>query len=143
MTPREYLVSLNTNKTQHSGRTLYEHLCNVEDILRICRMPEHVALAGLYHSIYGTNFFKIQTTDDREAIRAVIGDRAEHLAWLFCNAARPFCWFTGRFFVLQDGNSIEVDDQTIFELQMIEGANLLEQQHGADLITSFSARHKS
>ncbi len=139
MTPREYLQSIGVENTAHSGRTFFDHLCRVEDILRICMVDEEVCLAGLYHSIYGTSYFKIKTTDDRQAIKNIIGDRAEYLAWLFCNAQRPFCWFCGNNIVLTNGSHITVDDKTLHDLQMIEGANLLEQKCGADLITSFTA----
>lgn len=141
MTPREYLVELGVQSVNHSGRTFYEHLCNVEDILKICRASEDAQLAGLYHSIYGTNFFQVQTTNDREKIKSVIGERAEYLAWLFCNARRPFCWFCGNNIVFIDGSSVNVDNRTLFDLQMIEGANLLDQQCGADLIVAFSSNN--
>lgn len=143
MTPHEYLKSLGVESVPHSGRTFYEHLKNVEDILRICRQPEYVCLAGLYHSIYGTNFFLQQTTQDRDAVRAVIGDLAERLAYLFCNAHRPYCWFTSNDLVLRDGTYVRVDGQTLQDLRMIEGANLLDQQMGVDHITIFTAANKN
>jgi hypothetical protein len=115
-------------------------LCRVESILRICGCSEDVCLAGLYHSIYGTNFFTVSTTTDRIKIKEVIGSRAEELAWIFCNANRPFCWFVGNNFALRDGSSIWVDDETLHFLQMIEGANLLEQKCGADMIVGFTSQ---
>ena len=139
MTPHDYLKELHADQTFHSGRTLYEHLCKVEEILRICRCEEEICLAGLYHSVYGTNAFTVITTTDRDKVKEIIGERAEFLAWLFCNAQRPFCWFCGNNIVLIDGSSVFVDDKTLHDLQMIEGANLLEQKCGADLITIFTA----
>ena len=144
MTPREYLRRLDTPNTVHRpNRTLFEHLCAVEDILRLCRVPEHVALAGLYHSVYGTGSFLKSSTQDRRAVQEIIGERAEYLVWVFSNASRPFCWFTGNYFVLADGTALELSDTTLWELQMIEGANLLEQQTGADFIVSFTANHQT
>lgn len=140
MTPHEYLKELGTLDVAHSGRSFYDHLCRVEQILRVCNCNEDVCLAGLYHSIYGTNSFRRQTATDREKIKQVIGARAEELAWLFCSANRPFCWFCGNNFVLIDGSSVVVDDQTLHDLQMIEGANLLEQKCGADMVVAFSAQ---
>ena len=72
MTPREYLLSIGVENIDHSGRSFFDHLCRVEDILRICRASEDVCLAGLYHSIYGTNHFKYETTNDRQSIKEVI-----------------------------------------------------------------------
>lgn len=140
MNPHEYLKQLHTDTTSHSGRTLYDHLCSVEEILKICRCEEAVCLAGLYHSVYGTNIFTHVTTTDREKIREIIGERAEFLAWIFCNANRPFCWFCGNHIVLRDGSFVIVDEKTLHDLQMIEGANLLEQKCGADLIATFTAK---
>ena len=138
MTPREYLISLGTDKIEHSGRSFYEHLCNTEDILRIARLPQEVQLAGLFHSIYGTSYFKSNINIDRDTVRNIIGNYAEHLAWVFCNANRPFCWFCNNTIPFTDGNSIEVSDEELFHLRMIESANLIDQQTGANLITAFN-----
>lgn len=140
MTPHEYLKSLGTEKMPHSGKTFYEHLINVEQILRICRCKETVCLAGLFHSIYGTTFFLNRTVSNREEVKKIIGEKAEFLVWLFCNAQRPFCWFCGRHFVLRNGGSVLVDADTQHALQMIEGANLLEQQCKLDQIVSFATK---
>ena len=137
--PRQYLLELNTSHIKHSGKSFYEHLCNVEDILKICKCEDYILLAALYHSIYGTNFFNVSLNVSREKIKEIIGEKAENLAWIFCNAKRPFCWFCGNNIVLQDGSFITVDNKTLHDLQMIEGANLLEQKCGADLIVSFTA----
>lgn len=139
MTPHEFLISLGVKDVPHSGRSFYDHLCNTEQILRICRQLDYVCLAGLYHSIYGTNFFQQATTTDRDAVRAVIGAKAERLAWLFGRANRPYCWYTGNFLSLTDGTVEQLDNQTLQDLRMIEGANLLDQQCGLDMITSVMA----
>jgi hypothetical protein len=138
MTPRDFLKDLDTCNIPHSGRSFYEHLCSVEDILKLCRCPEHVSLAGLFHSIYGTNFFNTDLKIERVEVQKVIGERAEYLAWLFCNAQRPFCWFVGNKIALRNGTAALVDDKTLHELRMIEGANLLEQQLGVDIIVQFT-----
>lgn len=143
MTPHEYLKSLGTEAVAHSGRTFFEHLTNVEKILRICRQPEYVCLGGLYHSIYGTSFFTQETATDRAAVREVIGEQAEKLAYLFCKAYRPYCWFTSNDLVLRDGTYVRIDEQTLQDLRMIEGANLLDQQCGVDTIISFNAANVS
>ena len=129
---------LKTESIHHSGRTLYEHLSNVEKILKICRCNDHVCLAGLFHSIYGTSIFKKQTTNDRQKIKEVIGERAEFLVWIFCNAKRPFCWFFDKRIPLKNGSHIRIDDLTLKELHMIESANLIEQQEGLNEILSFA-----
>jgi hypothetical protein len=48
--------------------------------------PADVSRAGLFHSIYGTERFQGFTLplERRHEVRALIGDRAEHLAYLNC-----------------------------------------------------------
>jgi hypothetical protein len=129
MSPREYLISLGTQTLEHSGRTLYQHLCNVEDILRICRMDDDVCLAGLYHSIYGTNYYGIKTTNDRELIKSIIGEKAEYLVFLFCNADRPNCWGKGaNQFKFFDGSYVNINNDVFEKLKFIDKVNHLE--HG-------------
>ncbi|CAB4144541.1 hypothetical protein UFOVP456_48 [uncultured Caudovirales phage] len=140
MTPREFIQSLDLDRVPHSGRTFVDHLHGVEDILRLCRCSETVCNAGLFHSIYGTTFFDAGIKVSRDDVVGVIGKEAEYLSWLFCNANRPFCWFCGNKIAMRDGSHVLVDNKTLHDLQMIEGANLLEQQCGADMIVATAAR---
>jgi hypothetical protein len=54
---------------------------------------------------------------------------------------RPFCWFTGNHIPLRDGSHITVDNQTLKDLQMIEGANLLDQQMAIEILVSMSSQN--
>ena len=87
-TKLDFLRKLGTDKTKHSGGTLFEHLVGVSEILKKMDAPQHVQDAGLYHSIYGTSAFHHQTTADRGVVQSVIGEKAEHLAYLFCILGR-------------------------------------------------------
>lgn len=112
---RAFLQSLNANQTSHSGRTLFEHLKGVHDLLRDWDNPGYVCVAGLFHSIYGTKAFTHQSMSDRDKLVEMIGARAEELVHLFCVAAdRPLF------------ESIK-DDGVRLDLMEIEAANLLEQ----------------
>jgi len=111
---REFLSSLDANQTPHSGRTLFEHLKGVHDLLRDWGNSEDVCLAGLYHSIYGTNTFKHQSLKERERLVEKIGDHAEFLVFCFSTKDRPLFE--------------SVDDPVIRrQLMEIEAANLYEQ----------------
>lgn len=122
---RNYLISLDANKTAHSGRTLYEHLKGVHDLLRDWDNPRHVCLAGLFHSIYGTNTFKHVSLRDRGELVKKIGLRAETLVHLFSTADRPFF------------NT--VDDKSFRrELLEIEAANLFEQGGNVNILRKLS-----
>lgn len=81
-----FLNSKNADRVRHSGKTLRAHLEGVEGILREWRLPEATIRAGLFHSVYGTEFFQraILQPDDRDQVRELIGEEAERLAYLYC-----------------------------------------------------------
>lgn len=62
-----------------------DHLLGVERLLQEWKLPEAVALAGLFHSVYGTDSFSrpLLRRHDRERVRALIGEQAERLAYLY------------------------------------------------------------
>lgn len=89
-----FLKSLGAGKVSHAAeRSLLAHLTAVFDVLHTWGHPHHIALAGLMHSIYGTDAFThaCLPPDKRDDVRAVIGDDAERLAYLFSALERePF-----------------------------------------------------
>jgi hypothetical protein len=134
------LKQFHTDTTSHTGRTLFEHLKGTRDLLKKWGMPEHVQVAGLFHSIYGTNIFTTPSASftDRDLLQALIGTKAEWLAYLFCVAKRPKA-----FFDAFEDNSIHnrfgfhshmVTNVEIHELIAIEIANHMEQDMGAELV---------
>ena len=80
----DFLKQLGSDKVKHRNQSLLEHLIGVRDILKKWGAPEYVQDGGLFHSIYGTTFFHLQTTTDRDAVRDLIGEKAEELAYWFC-----------------------------------------------------------
>jgi hypothetical protein len=121
---REFLMSLDANKTRHSGRTLFDHLKGVHDLLRDWDNPQHVCLAGLFHSIYGTRTFKHQSMSDRGELIKMIGVKAELLVHYFATGDRPFFnSFLHKDVVLNNFGEKNVRKN----LLEIEAANLLEQ----------------
>ena len=115
----DFLKSIGCDKTEHSGRTLLEHLVGTYKILDEGFAPLHVCDAGLFHSVYGTAYFKPKTIslDNRDIVKDIIGEEAENLVFMFCVISPP------RFeniMSLQDG-------QLRDELLMIEDANREEQ----------------
>ena len=115
----DFLKSIGCDKTEHSGRTLLEHLVGTYKILDEGFAPIHVCYAGLFHSVYGTSYFKPKTIslDHRDIVKDIIGEEAENLVFMFCVISPP------RFeniMSLQDG-------QLRDELLMIEDANREEQ----------------
>lgn len=44
--------------------------------------------AGLFHSAYGTQFFQPDQPASRSAVRQLIGDEGEEIAWVWCTILR-------------------------------------------------------
>ncbi len=134
----DFLTNHGAKLTGHSGRCLFEHLKGCHDLLRDWGNPDHVCLAGLYHSIYGTVAFKHKSVDfqERPTVRALIGPEAEYLVYLFCVIDRPKVFlaaqnmFQRHLFDRHVHAVVTVTHQIRDELVEIEAANLLEQ--GAD-----------
>jgi hypothetical protein len=103
----------------HGNVSFFSHLYNTFYILKINNFPEHVCLAGLYHAVYGTEFYHLAIFEDREKIKNIIGNEAEELVFLFGK--------TDIRSKLLNNNSL--DKEKIFFLTAIEYANLIEQSN--------------
>lgn len=82
-----FLRQMGCDTAEHdTGCTFLEHLSGVADVLATWGEPESVSLAGLFHSIYGTELFQDYSIDfsQRPRIQAIIGVEAEALVWTFC-----------------------------------------------------------
>jgi len=129
------LKSANADKLNHSGETLYDHLYGVYKVLVEWGCPQRVCLAGLFHSVYGTTFFKqnIFTDVQRPLVQNVIGTDAERLAWIFCKLRRSSLYtaltsdVSNLFVRGGDGTIIPVSRQEVIDLMVILWANALEQ----------------
>lgn len=130
----DLLHELTADESPHSGRTLLEHLTGTYELLEQWGNPKDVCIAGLFHSIYGTQYYTVQSTSlsDRKRIVDVIGARPEELAFLFCTTDRI------SFFTQADqaspmlvdtttAKSVPVNDDTLRALIEIEIANRIEQ----------------
>ena len=112
-----FLENIDANDKSHSGKTLIDHLIGVHDILKEWDAPQYLQDAGLFHSVYGTTVFKHQSTNDRDAVKALIGEQAEDLVWKFCNLTLPrYQNITSQF-----------DGQVKDDLILLDNANSLEQ----------------
>ena len=82
----DYLIGLGINDIEHTEKSYLAHLVAVCRGLDRWNCAEHVCLAGLFHSIYGTELFQGFTLsfEKRNEVSALIGERAERLAWINC-----------------------------------------------------------
>ena len=84
------LLDLNSDQHAHTDGTLIDHLTGTCRLLESWENDPEVCLGGLFHSIYGTQSYRMQAAsiDDRSRIRRAIGVRAERMAYLICASRR-------------------------------------------------------
>jgi hypothetical protein len=86
----DFLLGVDAEKVPHSGKTYLGHLIAVYRLMESVGCSEELCRAGMFHSIYGTERFqKFKLPVERRAeVRALIGERAERLAYLNCAVDR-------------------------------------------------------
>src|SRR5215471_12540581 len=130
-----FLEELGAGRVRHSRRTLLEHLVGVAAILERWGAPDRVWKAGLFHSVYGTEYFKdsVLPFDARPRVREKIGEDAERLAWIFCAFDRGSLYRAierGAPYeveLLHGGGRHGVTEREIGDLVWLVWANALEQ----------------
>ena len=110
-----------TGTQKHREKTFYQHLFNVYTYLKEHGAPEEVCDAGLFHSIYGTEFYEFQNDRiTREVVRGFIGNYAEELVHVFCTTK-------DRFEVIVN-NTMGLSARQARDLCCIEFANKWDQR---------------
>ena len=88
--PRIESQLLSTLKSfEHTGVTLYDHLVGTWKLLKEWGCSKDLCNAGLFHSVYGTHSYKHEAVCTREVVRNIIGERSEHLVYVFCTTPTP------------------------------------------------------
>jgi len=82
----EFLRAANAQMMPHTERGLLDHLLSTRKLLVEWGARPALCDAGLFHSVYGTEHYEPQAIPlfKRAAVRELIGEEAERLAWLFC-----------------------------------------------------------
>jgi hypothetical protein len=82
----DFLVELGIERIEHSSKTYLAHLIAVYCFMEAEGCTEELCRAGMFHSIYGTEKFQgfKLPLEKRGEVRALIGERAERLAYLNC-----------------------------------------------------------
>lgn len=126
-------------RINHSGSSLWNHLLGTFEILRAWGAATDVCLAGLIHSIYATQYFQraIIAPSRRRRVAAVVGQRAERLAHIFCAVDRQAMWedalptldtVAARLREHRRNALMRVSGNTLRALRLIDLANELEQR---------------
>jgi hypothetical protein len=135
---------------EHPSGTLAGHLRGTYDLLASWSCSDETCLAGLYHSVYGTEFFRTETLalDARERVKAAIGDPAEQLTFLFCVMRRSSLYENldrGAPYSVEDreGGQHPLDGVGQFAaLMALDVANRLEQLERSPLSATQRARDR-
>lgn len=85
-----YLRQANTDGMPHTDGVLLDHLVGTRRLLVEWEARPAVCDAGLFHSVYGTEYYepKAIPLTMRHEVQQLIGEEAEALAWLFCMMRR-------------------------------------------------------
>jgi hypothetical protein len=85
-----FLRQANTDGMPHSDRDLLDHLLGTRQLLVEWETRPALCDAGLFHSVYGTEYYELQAVPltMRNEVQQLIGAEAESLAWLFCMIRR-------------------------------------------------------
>ena len=140
----EFLDRSGARQLPHAhGRTLRDHLVGTRGILKRWLQPRWIQNAGAVHSVYSTAVYRRQLLplSRRDEVRAVVGERAERLAYLFCVLDRDdllrVCGqpvvreaWVRRFDDRGAGETIDQHDAS--QLLLLLMANLAEQARGQD-----------
>ena len=87
----ELLRRLGADRVRHnSNEDLMPHLLGTRRLLAAWGARPELCDAGMFHSIYGTEYFETETAPNSrgDEIRAVIGDEAEAIVELWCFGRR-------------------------------------------------------
>jgi len=82
----DYFMSVGADKVGHTEKTYLAHAIGVYRDLKEWGGSEELCRAAMFHSIYGTEKFQkfALPLSKRDELRALIGTRAEWLAYLNC-----------------------------------------------------------
>jgi hypothetical protein len=123
-----------TESIGHLDTTLFDHLWGTYSILKKQGKPEYLCLAGLFHSIYETEYFKFNTPYTRNEVKDLIGEQAEILVYEFCNISPR----TNKL-IERSGNW---SDQLYADLLDLEFVNAIEQGYYNDSVKTIEAIRK-
>lgn len=83
----KYLLKIGVDQVAHTHGNFLAHLKGVSEYLKKFERPHPVLVAGLFHSIYGTESFQrfALSLDQRDEVKRMIGEEAEALVYAYCN----------------------------------------------------------
>ncbi|MEL6683145.1 MAG: DUF6817 domain-containing protein [Pseudomonadota bacterium] len=132
-----FLRSVGAMDRRHSGRRLDQHLIGTYEILKRWEVADHIAIAGLCHSVFDTKTYTANLDLKRSQLRAVIGGRAEKLVWRF----RSIHLFERAIVVRRTPLISKLSDDAL-AIVLLGAANLMEQMDYMSTRKLGSAPHR-
>ena len=123
-----YLTGLGADSIPHRESDLLSHSIRVAGMLYNYNRPVDEQVAGLFHSIYGTEFQMYKINVLREDVKNLIGERSEHLV-------NTFCTLNDRSNSILYGRGLSNEDK--ISLRWIEYCNIKDQDPEADILKEF------
>ncbi len=114
---------------QHDSHVPFlSHLLGTRRLLAAWGERAALCDAGLFHSVYGTEYFEPERTADRAGVVAIIGAEAERIAWLWCAIRRDTIDGGGGTVQLRDGGATEqLEPSEVRDLATLWAADTVEQ----------------
>ena len=123
-----YMIRLGADKIPHRDDDLLSHSVRVSGLLYAFGRPMDEVKAGLFHSIYGTEFQMYQINVSREEVQNVIGVNSERIV-------NTFCTLNDRVNTILYGKGLKEPDKT--SLRWIEYCNIRDQDPKANILKEF------
>jgi hypothetical protein len=82
----DFFIEVGADSVGHTNKSYLAHVIGVYRDMESAGCPDEVCRAGMFHSIYGTERFQrfALPLERRPDVRALLGERAERLAYLNC-----------------------------------------------------------
>ena len=132
----DFFLSVGANDIDHSDKSYLGHVIGVYNYLKQRGCDEAICDAGMFHSIYGTELFTkfALPLERRDELKALIGERAENLGYLFSAMKRePFdeaVFQEEGPWPLEDrftGETVMLDEDVFHDMLVLQVYDWLEQ----------------
>jgi hypothetical protein len=123
------LRTLDFGEIEHDSHVPFlSHLIGTRRLLVTWGSRPALCDAGLFHSVYGTEYFEPTRTPERDAVMAIIGAEAERIAWLWCAIERDTLDPAGATVELRGASETEALTVTeVADLATLWAADTVEQ----------------
>ncbi|HEX8647926.1 MAG TPA: hypothetical protein VF715_13610 [Thermoleophilaceae bacterium] len=129
-----FLRENGAERIDHSNESLLDHLVETREVLEGWGARRELCDAALFHSVYGTQFLgdELLGLDRRDDVRAMIGDEAEAVVWLWHGIKRESLADnlgreSGMRIVMRDETEVPITPQQFEDLVNLMVADAVEQ----------------